>query len=345
MHLQINTLTHKFHFALIPLFILVNLFVISFLPPVTESVKHPTPSSAFSNSQPAITYDGPNAVSNSFAGIADALDRTGDWMQRSVVSGLKFIAVSAINTRYFIVDIFKNFGLIIFNVFLNLFRFMGVILGIVHAGLSFAGNILSAGVMFAITAPANVLNFFLNTAAASAVIQPGRVSQLPVIDTSPKSQLLVVSQVSSTTIKTASAVRPPAQPAPLAPSWPIHGQVTTLFGVPHWPYQPTHTGIDISSGQRSGVTAVRPFKPGKVVEVIHSNVQLGNHVVIDHGDGITSVYGHMYSLAVQVGQEVNQDTVIGYEGSTGASTGTHLHFEIRLNGQPVNPTQYVSGQP
>jgi murein DD-endopeptidase MepM/ murein hydrolase activator NlpD len=111
------------------------------------------------------------------------------------------------------------------------------------------------------------------------------------------------------------------------------------------PYQPTHTGIDISDGWRSGVTPIHPFKPGRVIQVIHSNAGFGNHVIIDHGGGLTSLYGHMYSTSAQVGQQVDSSSILGYEGTTGASSGPHVHFEIRLNGQPVNPHNYVSGQP
>jgi murein DD-endopeptidase MepM/ murein hydrolase activator NlpD len=72
---------------------------------------------------------------------------------------------------------------------------------------------------------------------------------------------------------------------------------------------------------------------------------LGNHVIVDHGNGVTSVYAHLHSISVQVGQDVTLDTTLGLEGSTGASTGTHLHFEIRVNGQAANPQQFISGQP
>ena len=129
------------------------------------------------------------------------------------------------------------------------------------------------------------------------------------------------------------------------PIWPIHGVITTEFGVPHWPFQPTHTGIDISDGKASGITPIHAFKPGVVKEVIHSSAGFGNHVIIDHGGGLTSLYGHMYSTAVKVGQKVDQKTVLGLEGTTGASTGPHVHFEIHVNGVPVDPHKYVDGRP
>jgi murein DD-endopeptidase MepM/ murein hydrolase activator NlpD len=82
-----------------------------------------------------------------------------------------------------------------------------------------------------------------------------------------------------------------------------------------------------------------------VIVVIRSNSGFGNHVIVDHGNGLTSLYGHMYATAVQVGQVVDKNTVLGYEGTTGASTGVHVHFEIDLNSQPVNPHLYVTGHP
>ena len=71
----------------------------------------------------------------------------------------------------------------------------------------------------------------------------------------------------------------------------------------------------------------------------------GNLVVLDHGGGIATAYGHQSSLAVGGGQQVAQGQTIGYVGNTGNSTGPHLHFETRVNGTAVNPRQYLSGSP
>lgn len=134
-------------------------------------------------------------------------------------------------------------------------------------------------------------------------------------------------------------------PAPSSGVWPVKGYVTTEFGVPHRPYQPRHTGMDISSHMPNGRAAISPFREGTVVEVIRSSRSLGNHIVIDHGGGLTSVYGHLSVIAVATGQKVKPGDTIGREGTTGASTGTHLHFEIRQNGTPLNPRTFITGNP
>jgi murein DD-endopeptidase MepM/ murein hydrolase activator NlpD len=115
--------------------------------------------------------------------------------------------------------------------------------------------------------------------------------------------------------------------------------------VPHYRFQPTLTGIEISSGQAAGVTPIKPFRPGEVISAVHSNRGLGNHVIVDHGNGVTSVYSHLDSISVKMGQKVSLDTILGLEGTTGASTGPHLHLEIRVNGQAANPRQFIDGNP
>jgi murein DD-endopeptidase MepM/ murein hydrolase activator NlpD len=127
--------------------------------------------------------------------------------------------------------------------------------------------------------------------------------------------------------------------------WPMNGVVTAEFGIPHRPWQHRHTGIDISSGHRSGVTPITPYKKGKVSEIVKSYRGLGNYVVVDHGDGFVSVYSHLSRITARKGQEVVPGNVLGYEGNTGATTGPHLHFEIRLNGKHVNPRNHIQGNP
>ena len=98
-----------------------------------------------------------------------------------------------------------------------------------------------------------------------------------------------------------------------------------------------HPGIDI--GAPSG-TPIKAAASGMVLTASY-NGGYGNHVVLDNGNGIATAYAHQSQIAVSVGQTVSQGQVIGYVGSTGFSTGPHLHFEVRVNGSPVDPMGYL----
>lgn len=102
-----------------------------------------------------------------------------------------------------------------------------------------------------------------------------------------------------------------------------------------------HAGIDITMANAHGKKLVAT-KGGTVIRAVHSNSGYGNYVMIDHGGGYASLYGHCSKLAVSVGQTVSQGQVVAYIGSSGYSTGPHVHFEIRYNGEKVNPSNYVS---
>lgn len=127
-----------------------------------------------------------------------------------------------------------------------------------------------------------------------------------------------------------------------ATSWPVSGVVTLGFGESDLPYQPFHTGIDIAHKTGDPIT---PFMKGKVLSVNHLSWGYGNYVVIDHGNNITSLYGHMSATTATAGQDVKPGDVIGKEGSTGWSTGPHVHFQINVFGVPVNPRTFVGGNP
>jgi murein DD-endopeptidase MepM/ murein hydrolase activator NlpD len=116
--------------------------------------------------------------------------------------------------------------------------------------------------------------------------------------------------------------------------WPLRGPVTSEFG-PRW--GGFHPGIDIAAP--SG-TPIHAAKAGTVIFAGY-NGGYGNFVCIDHGGGFTTCYAHQSRIAVSDGQQVSQGQVIGYEGSTGYSTGPHLHFETRINGNPQNPRRYL----
>jgi murein DD-endopeptidase MepM/ murein hydrolase activator NlpD len=117
-------------------------------------------------------------------------------------------------------------------------------------------------------------------------------------------------------------------------SWPVSGPVTSPFGV-RWGRM--HEGIDIAVGTGT------PVHAAAAGTVIYAGWMegYGNLVVIDHGNGLSTAYGHNSSLASSVGQSVSAGQVIAYSGSTGHSTGPHVHFEVRLNGAPVDPLGYL----
>lgn len=100
----------------------------------------------------------------------------------------------------------------------------------------------------------------------------------------------------------------------------------------------THYGVDLAANQGNPIYATRS---GVVTQATYG-ASGGYYVYIDHGDGFTSIYLHMTGFIVSVGQHVDAGEVIGYCGSTGASTGPHLHFGLTLNGTYVDPTQYVN---
>ena len=111
-----------------------------------------------------------------------------------------------------------------------------------------------------------------------------------------------------------------------------------LLEPPYGPYKHFHTGIDISAQLGTPVTAAAD---GLVVAVGHSNFGYGNYVVIAHGGGIATLYGHLLQTNANVGDKVGRGQVIGLEGSTGFSTGPHVHFEVRLNDQVIDPMPYM----
>ena len=98
----------------------------------------------------------------------------------------------------------------------------------------------------------------------------------------------------------------------------------------------SHTGIDIPAPKNTPIYAA---KSGVVTTSIKKG-SYGNYVVVSHSDGTSTLYAHMNSRAVKEGQTVKQGQVIGYVGTTGSSTGNHLHFEVRVNGTRKNPTDF-----
>jgi len=134
--------------------------------------------------------------------------------------------------------------------------------------------------------------------------------------------------------------------AGLALSWPMtrfeitqpFGPSTVVLEPPFGPYKHFHAGIDIAAPLGTPVMAAAD---GVVVAVGHTAVGYGNYVAIGHGGGIATLYGHLLETDVRVGDRVVRGQLIGLEGSTGFSTGPHVHFELRVNDQVIDPMPYL----
>lgn len=116
--------------------------------------------------------------------------------------------------------------------------------------------------------------------------------------------------------------------------WPASGVLTSNFGM-RWGRM--HQGIDIGASTGTPISSVAP---GTVI-IAGWNGGYGQLVVVDHGNGVSTAYAHMSSMSVGVGAAVGQGTIVGAVGSTGNSTGPHLHFEVRINGGAVDPLPYL----
>jgi murein DD-endopeptidase MepM/ murein hydrolase activator NlpD len=315
-----NYILHRLGLVVAGLLVVANLALLPVLVSAAVDGNQPrqSQSSSLSDSPNVITqiaantidrFNGVSAqVSTAAARSGRAITTSGLWLGRSSASGVQFVGDSLAK---------------------------GLRLGTLAAVRSFSGSVTFASAM-----PGSMFESVTGNAIASAVIHPKNTEQVPVIDTG--AALVAAFSAQSDPDQSALATSNPANQNVV---WPIHGAITTLFGVPELPYQAVHTGLDISDGARSGVTPIYAFKTGTVIEVIHERTKLGNEVVVDHGGGLTSVYGHLFGTTVSVGQAVTTSTILGTEGSTGVSTGTHLHFEIRLGGTPVNPLLYIPGRP
>lgn len=126
--------------------------------------------------------------------------------------------------------------------------------------------------------------------------------------------------------------------------WPVPSctLLTSPYGYRTHPildYERLHAGLDIGAKFGEEIIAA----DGGTVLIAEYSDSYGNFVLIDHGDRYSTAYGHMSEIAVEAGQEVKQGELIGYIGSTGWSTGPHLHFEIRLDGERIDPEEFFSG--
>lgn len=121
---------------------------------------------------------------------------------------------------------------------------------------------------------------------------------------------------------------------------PASKRITSVYGPRKHPIKKTnsfHTGVDIGAGNKTNIVAAAS---GTVI-VSTYNSSYGNYVVLDHGGGMSTLYAHMSQRKVKVGDNVAAGSVIGLVGSTGLSTGPHLHFEVRLDGKHTSPNSYL----
>ncbi len=169
-----------------------------------------------------------------------------------------------------------------------------------------------------------------------ASIQESRSDVLAEIDGLEAQSAALAERIRAAQEQAASSSTPPVA-APRGSgvlSWPVSGPVTSGFGI-RWGHM--HEGIDIAVGTGT------PVHAAEAGTVIYAGWMegYGNIVVIDHGNGLSTAYGHNSSLASSPGQSVAAGQVIAYSGSTGHSTGPHVHFEVRVDGSPVDPLGYL----
>ena len=126
--------------------------------------------------------------------------------------------------------------------------------------------------------------------------------------------------------------------------WPVHGWLSAGFGMRPDPFTAQsdfHPGLDISAEKG---TPVRATADG-LVQLAAPSGDYGNLVIIDHGFGLITRYGHLSKFAVWLGEQVKRGDIIGFVGSTGRATGPHLHYEVLANGKLMNPLQLLAGKP
>lgn len=123
--------------------------------------------------------------------------------------------------------------------------------------------------------------------------------------------------------------------------WPTKGVITLEFAQSS-KYQVFHTGIDIASKLDE---PVNPAMDGTVIYAGEIFWGFGKHVIIDHGNNVTTIYAHLNKIYVFKGQKVSTSDVIGGQGQTGWATGVHLHFQVNVYGIPVNPRVFLGQEP
>ena len=124
-------------------------------------------------------------------------------------------------------------------------------------------------------------------------------------------------------------------------AWPVPagGRISSPYGYRTYPDVGLHTGIDIAIAQGNSIVAA---ESGTVIRVINGTTGYGKYLMVNHGNGTVTLYAHASKIVVAVGDQVSRGQKIAEIGSTGFSTGPHLHFEVRINGKAVNPIGYIT---
>ncbi len=137
-----------------------------------------------------------------------------------------------------------------------------------------------------------------------------------------------------------TAVNNPTTPSALGFQWPIQARVTSEYGYrihPIYRSRRLHAGMDLGAGRGTPIAAASDG----VVIFAGTQGGYGRTVIVDHGGGVTTLYAHMSEIGSSNGQTVGRGDIVGLVGATGTATGNHLHFEVRVNGGPVNPRNYL----
>ncbi len=123
-------------------------------------------------------------------------------------------------------------------------------------------------------------------------------------------------------------------------AWPVPagGYISSYYGYRTYPAAGLHTGLDIAIGMGNTIAAA---EAGTVIKVVNGTTGYGKYLMINHGNGTVTLYAHSSKIVVSVGEQVARGQKIAEIGSTGFSTGPHLHFEVRINGKAVNPISYI----
>jgi len=175
-------------------------------------------------------------------------------------------------------------------------------------------------------------------ASAQAEAEARQVETLGAQRARAEQELEAVSAAIAEELRAATAASgggpPPQSIAGGCDARPVGGGLSSGFGM-RWGR--LHAGVDVPASTGTPIRACW----GGVVRIAGWQSGYGNTVVIDHGGGVATLYAHQSAIAVSVGQSVSAGTVIGYVGSTGNSTGPHLHFEVRIDGNPVDPAPYL----